>query len=95
MVKSAVADKIFISVIVAARNEANNIGRLLTALSQQTYCANSFEVVIIDDYSTDNTMEVVKAFSLPNLVFTQPDVLSDLSSKKFRSFLKRGIALPT
>jgi cellulose synthase/poly-beta-1,6-N-acetylglucosamine synthase-like glycosyltransferase len=46
---------IFISVIVACRNEAKNIPVLLQALKQQDYPAHLFEVLIIDDNSEDNT----------------------------------------
>jgi poly-beta-1,6-N-acetyl-D-glucosamine synthase len=46
----------FISVIVPARNEEHNIGLILKDLKQQDY--NHFEVIIIDDHSTDNTIKV-------------------------------------
>lgn len=72
----------FLSVIVPARNEERNISFLLTALSQQTYPKDLFEIIIVDDFSTDNTAEKVKNFSLSNLVLIQPDVSSELSSKK-------------
>lgn len=42
-----------VSVIVAARNEADNLPALLTALTQQTHL--DFEIVLVDDASTDAT----------------------------------------
>jgi cellulose synthase/poly-beta-1,6-N-acetylglucosamine synthase-like glycosyltransferase len=48
-----------ISVVVAARNEAANIGALLTDLGQQTL--PSFEVLVSDDHSEDDTCAQVSA----------------------------------
>jgi cellulose synthase/poly-beta-1,6-N-acetylglucosamine synthase-like glycosyltransferase len=72
----------FLSVIVAARNEEKSIPFLLTALSQQTYPQQFFEVIIVDDHSLDTTIETVKKHSLPNLVLIQSEVTSAFSSKK-------------
>ncbi|HVG12751.1 MAG TPA: glycosyltransferase, partial [Flavisolibacter sp.] len=44
-----------ITVIVPARNEENNIAAVLTSLEQQTYPSASFEVIVVDDFSTDAT----------------------------------------
>ncbi len=48
-----------ISVVIAARNEAENIPRLLDSLLSQTYSSENFEVVIVDDHSTDNTFQLI------------------------------------
>lgn len=72
----------FISVIIPARNEEENISLLLTALSQQTYSKDFFEVIIVDDFSDDDTAEIVKKFLLLNVILIQPDVSSKSSSKK-------------
>lgn len=79
---SASSDNRFLSLIVPARNEEKNISFLLMALSQQTYPKDSFEIIIVDDFSTDATAEVVKSFSLPNLILIQPEISSEFSSKK-------------
>ena len=46
------------SIIVAARNEAQNIGDLLHALSEQKYPKKNFEVVVINDSSEDKTEDL-------------------------------------
>jgi cellulose synthase/poly-beta-1,6-N-acetylglucosamine synthase-like glycosyltransferase len=79
---SVSGDNRFLSVIVPARNEKKNISFLLDALSQQTYPKNLFEIIIVDDFSTDTTVEIAKKNSLPNLVLIQPEVSSEFSSKK-------------
>jgi len=76
------ADKRFLSVIIPARNEENNIAVLLNALFQQTYPKDFFEIIVVDDFSTDNTAEVVKGFTTLILTLIQPQVGSKRSSKK-------------
>jgi poly-beta-1,6-N-acetyl-D-glucosamine synthase len=49
-----VDNDVSVSVVVAARNEEHFIGRLIEALRSQTYTA--FDVIIVDDHSTDNTV---------------------------------------
>lgn len=49
----------FVSIIVPARNESKNIGFLLGALCQQIYPVDKFEIIVVDDNSTDQTGEIV------------------------------------
>ena len=49
----------FVSVVVAARNEETFIGDCLKGLVSQTYPADRFEVLVIDDNSEDRTPEIV------------------------------------
>jgi len=72
----------FISVIVPARNEEENIAFLLKALAGQTYPEENFEIIVVNDFSTDQTAEVVRSFSLPNLFLTGPEADITASSKK-------------
>lgn len=51
-----------ISVIVAARNEEKNIENLLEDLNRQDYPAGNFEVIVINDFSTDMTAALVNRF---------------------------------
>ncbi|PID28537.1 MAG: hypothetical protein CSB55_04180 [Candidatus Cloacimonadota bacterium] len=55
--------KPFVSVVVAARNEERNITALLTTLVNQSYSEKFYEVIIVDDDSTDNTRNIVEFFS--------------------------------
>ena len=48
-----------LSIIVPARNEAQNLRRLLPSLERQAY-PGQFEIIIVDDHSTDATVEVVE-----------------------------------
>jgi len=48
----------FVSVIVPARNEADNISACLATLFASSYPA--FEIIVVDDGSTDGTHEIVR-----------------------------------
>lgn len=52
--------KIKVSVVVAAKNEASNILSLVESLKNQNYDQDNYEVIIVDDNSTDNTFELTK-----------------------------------
>lgn len=52
----------FISILVAARNEENNITNCLLSLSQLDYPQDKFEVIIGNDSSTDGTQQVIENF---------------------------------
>jgi cellulose synthase/poly-beta-1,6-N-acetylglucosamine synthase-like glycosyltransferase len=55
--------KIFVSVIVACRDEEINLPFLLSDISAQTYSPDLFELIIIDDNSSDSTFKVASGFS--------------------------------
>ncbi len=50
---------IFISIIIPCRNESEHLPLLLNDISQQDYPDDSFEVIIIDDNSTDSTSGIL------------------------------------
>jgi len=54
----------------------------LKALVEQTYPQDNFEIIVVDDFSTDETASKVKSFVLPNLVLIQPGTSLTSSSKK-------------
>lgn len=53
----------FVSVIVPAYNDRTGIRRTLEALIEQTYPAASYEVLAVDNGSTDGTRTVIREFS--------------------------------
>ncbi len=55
-----------ISVVVAARNEEQTLPKLISALQNQTYPADAFEVIIADDRSTDGTAGLLNQYALGN-----------------------------
>jgi len=51
-----------ISVVIACRNEEKNITGLLDALAAQNYPRHLFEVIIVDDNSSDATQVIAKGY---------------------------------
>ncbi|MDW3193635.1 MAG: glycosyltransferase [Cytophagales bacterium] len=49
-----------ISVIIPVRNEESNIAQLLEDLKNQDYRQDHFEVIVVNDHSTDDTVQVVE-----------------------------------
>ena len=78
-----------ISVIIPARNEEENIGKLLTALIKQSYPKDLFEVIVVNDHSTDRTAEIVKQFIGVILVELEE---ADINSYKKKA-IEKGITL--
>ncbi|AFY43981.1 glycosyltransferase family A protein [Nostoc sp. PCC 7107] len=56
-----------VSVIVPTFNRANLLPRAISSILKQTF--SNFELIIVDDGSTDNTAEVVKEFTDPRIIF--------------------------
>lgn len=57
---------VFVSVIVPCFNAADTIEHCLSSLLRQDY--HNFEIIVVDDCSADNTLEIVKSFSSVKIV---------------------------
>ncbi len=83
-----------ISIVVAARNEENNIENCLQSLLGQNYPPDKFEIIIVDDGSADRTASIVKYFSERfsniRLLSLMPDPLQKTGRKP--AALAKGIA---
>lgn len=51
-----------ISVVIAARNEERNIEKCLKSIINQKFNPDDFEIIVINDHSTDNTLEIIDEF---------------------------------
>lgn len=77
-----------VSVIIPARNEANNIINCLNSLTRQNYPPHLFEVIVIDDHSTDDTFELANSFPAENVNVIQ---LNEEQSGDKRSYKKMAL----
>ena len=75
-----------VSVVIAARNEEKNIPHVLSDLIKQTYPSEIFEVIVVDDHSTDRTAEIVSQiaanYSNIKIIKAQQDNTGRLVAKK-------------
>lgn len=62
-------EELKISVIVAAKNEEKNLEKLIISLSNQNYPFQNYEVIIVDDNSTDSTLEIANKLITENSNF--------------------------
>jgi glycosyltransferase involved in cell wall biosynthesis len=58
-----------VSVITPTYNRANVLGRSVKSVLNQSYA--DFELIIVDDHSTDNTEELVRSFKDPRIRFVR------------------------
>jgi cellulose synthase/poly-beta-1,6-N-acetylglucosamine synthase-like glycosyltransferase len=49
------------SVVIPARNEANHIQHCIDSIVAQSYPASHFEIIVIDDFSEDDTAQIVQS----------------------------------
>lgn len=71
-----------VSVLIAARNEEENIENILLSLYNQTFPKELFEVIIIDDHSEDNTKTIIDNFINNNKDFNMQVFISEGKGKK-------------
>ncbi|MDB4534357.1 glycosyltransferase [Vicingaceae bacterium] len=82
-----------ISVIIPVRNEASNIINCLKSIEIQSFNNDKFEVIIINDNSTDNTKEIIDNYIKGSILNIRLYSLSNKTSKK--EALKFGIEKST
>ncbi len=60
------------TVIVPFRNESKNLPRLLASLAAIDYPSNNWELILVNDASTDNSLEVIdqclRSYHISNVI---------------------------
>jgi cellulose synthase/poly-beta-1,6-N-acetylglucosamine synthase-like glycosyltransferase len=87
-------ESLFISIIIPARNEENDIGLCIQSIISQTFPADNFEIIVVNDHSTDNTTNVVLSFKQKNIHlinlqdFTENKVLNSYKKKSIETAMR-------
>jgi 1,2-diacylglycerol 3-beta-glucosyltransferase len=76
------AEKPLISILIAARNEAENIITCLQAVSRLHYPADRIQVLVGDDQSSDNTYSLVSTYIVDKPNFTLVAIQESTSKAK-------------
>lgn len=79
-------DQPFVSVIVPTRNRGKNLNAMMDALLAQTYPRDRYEVIVIDNDSTDDTADTIRA---------KPGIRYEFTNLRHSSYTARnhGIAV--
>lgn len=57
------------SIVIPFRNESENLPDLLKSIATINYPKNLFEILLIDDYSKDNSVKIIETFTSKNTDF--------------------------
>jgi rhamnosyltransferase len=74
-----------VSVIIRTHNEEKTVGKLFDSLKTQTF--KDFEIILVDNSSNDNTVEIAKEYkidkyiNIPEGKFSHPKSLNDAIEK--------------
>lgn len=81
------------SIIIPARNEEDHIGHCLDSIFQQQYPSHLFEVIVVDDHSTDNTSAVVQTYiqQHPNIQLIQ--LIDEIDGSLLNAYKKKAISI--
>jgi len=79
-----------ISIIIPARNEAENIAACIRSILAQDYPVHLFEVLVIDDHSTDDTAAIIQRYRDKNVHLVS---LSDFVTDAINSYKKKAIEI--
>jgi len=74
--------RIFFSIIIPARNEERYIAKCLHTVVHLNYPAHLFEIIVVDDHSTDRTAEIVRSFPQVRLIHLSDHTTAGLNSYK-------------
>lgn len=78
--------KTSVSIIIAARNEEPNIKKTIDCLLAQNYPKELTEIIIVDDQSTDGTVEIINSYASQGV-----KLLKLNPEKKLNSYKKKAI----
>jgi len=65
-----------LSIIIATHNSEKYIHRCIHSLSSQSFSRNQFEIIVVDDGSSDNSVEIAKRDGVDTVIETEPCNLS-------------------
>ncbi len=83
-------DKLKISVIIPVYNSEKYIGRCLRSLHKQDINKKNFEIIVINDFSKDNSIDEIKKYKSSNV-----KIFNNMKNLGLPASLNKGIRLAT
>lgn len=75
----------FISVIIVGRNEENSIVECLSSVDKNKYPSDRYEIIYVDDHSTDDTVKHVSELGIHNLkILNLSDYIQESQTTSFK-----------
>lgn len=71
-----------VSIIIAARDEADNISKTIEDLLAQQYEKSLFELIFIDDHSTDGTGDIIRSYAAQGVKLITLNEVDPINSYK-------------
>ncbi len=81
------------SIIIPARNEEDNIANCLLSILQQNYPSHLYEVIVVDDHSTDKTPIIIQQLQQQYTNLQLIKLTDILKEKQLNSYKKKAIEL--
>jgi len=81
------------TIIISARNEAENIGNLLISIVQQNYPTSLWEVFVMDDFSTDETANIITTFQQQHSNIHLVKLAEEIGNQPINSYKKKAIEI--
>jgi glycosyltransferase involved in cell wall biosynthesis len=79
---------IFFSVVVPTYNRADLITKTLQSLLNQQY--TNYEIIVVDDGSTDNTEEVVKSLDNQRIIYVKKNNAERAAARNYGAAMAKG-----
>ena len=79
------------SILIPARNEQENISQCIESIYRQEYPAHLFEVIVIDDHSTDNTAAIVQNYKAKFATLKLVTLADTVNGKLLNAYKKKAI----
>jgi cellulose synthase/poly-beta-1,6-N-acetylglucosamine synthase-like glycosyltransferase len=76
-----------VSILIAARNEEGKIEKTIRDILVQDYPLDMFELIVVDDHSTDRTSQIISSFSDQGV-----KLITLNESERLNSYKKKAIA---
>lgn len=81
-------NSIFFSIIIPTYNRADFIGKTISSLINQTY--TNFELIVVDDGSTDNTDTIIAQIEDPRIQYVKKENGERAAARNFGAALAKG-----